>query len=116
MMTVLYYFISALSVFLLLAWLVMFVLAEQLIDHLSKTRHLNPCLFQTRTKTINTLTNIWGSISILTLCISLILRIFLPVHFFSLYTFIPAFMAFGMLLIYLNPLFQELAHNRHTNP
>lgn len=93
----------------------MFVLAERLIDHLAKTHHLNQRLFQTRARTIDTLTNIWGSVFILMLCASLILRTFLPVHFFSLYTFIPAFVAFGAFLIYVTPLLQELSHN-HTNP
>lgn len=82
MMIILYHFISALSVFLLLSWLVMFVLAERLIDHLAKTRHLNQRLFQTRARTIDTLTSILGSVFILMLCASLILRTFLPVHFF----------------------------------
>lgn len=113
-MIILYYFISALSVFLLLGWVVVLILAEGITDHLSKTRHLNQRLFQTRARTIDTLTNIWGSVFILMLGGSLILRTFLPVHFFSLYTFIPAFVAFGAFLIYVTPLLQELSRN-HTN-
>lgn len=114
MMIVLYYFISAISVFLLLGWVVVFVLAEELINYLSKTRRLNQHLFQTRVRTIDTLTSIWGSAFILALGGSLVLRTFLPVQFFSLYTFIPAFMAFGAFLIYVTPLLQELANANRT--